>query len=512
MANGRIRARTLMVYFFALVTAFLFVSPVIWLVSASLQKESDLLAVPPRFIPENPSGESYLKLLASEYYEKTKASDSGVRSYSVPNQAKLYPGALLNSFVVSASTTLICLLIGSMTAYSITRLKFRGRSTIFFGILASRMVPSLALVIPFFMIARGLGMIDRKIWLILVYSSFTLPYVVWMLKGFFDAVPRDLEEAARIDGCSRVSTIWRIIYPMIGPVQGVSVLADAGSSGHVTFPGFRKYIIDTKPYGIFAFLNFGSIGLIRTNVIGDFETDDCIQSDETLRCIEANRDVIRGVKLRACRVTLKGRGIEIVHRASAAAREADLPLMVHIGEPGPPLGEILNSLRAGDIVTHCFHGKPGCIIGDNGRIIPEAYAARERGVLFDIGHGGASFDIHVGRRAVLDEGFRPHLISTDLHSHNINGPVHSLALTMSKMLACGLDEEEILEGVTAAPARSLGIEDYQSGILGREARFTLFETVENEKTFFDAGGNGIQPSRLFRPRFTILGSKVISCG
>ena len=217
MANGKSRARTLMVYFFALVTAFFFVSPVIWLVSASLQKESDLLAVPPRFIPENPSAESYLKLLASEYYEKTKASDSGVRSYSVPNQAKLYPGALLNSFVVSASTTLICLLIGSMTAYSITRLKFRGRSTIFFGILASRMVPSLALVIPFFMIARSLGMIDRKIWLILVYSSFTLPYVVWMLKGFFDAVPRDLEEAARIDGCSRVSTIWRIIYPMIVP-------------------------------------------------------------------------------------------------------------------------------------------------------------------------------------------------------------------------------------------------------------------------------------------------------
>ena len=299
---------------------------------------------------------------------------------------------------------------------------------------------------------------------------------------------------------------------LIGPVQGVSVLADAGSSGHVTFPGFRKYIIDTKPYGIFAFLNFGSIGLIRTNVIGDFETDDCIQSEETLRCIEANRDVIRGVKLRACRVTLKGRGIEIVHRASSAAREADLPLMVHIGEPGPPLGEILNSLRAGDIVTHCFHGKPGCIIGDNGRIIPEAYAARERGVLFDIGHGGASFDIHVGRRAILDGGFRPHIISTDLHSHNINGPVHSLALTMSKMLACGLDEEEIIEGVTAAPARSLGIEDYQSGILGREARFTLFETVKNEETFFDAGGNGIQPSRLFRPRFTILGSEVISCG
>ena len=206
-----------MVYVFALVTALLFLSPVVWLVSASLQKERDLLVIPPRFIPEDLSTEAYLKLLAADYYENTKATDEGVRSYSVPNQAKLYPGALLNSFVVSASTTLICLLIGSLTAYTITRLKFKGRTTLFFGILACRMVPALALVIPFFMLARTLGLIDRKIWLIVVYCSFALPYVIWMLKGFFDAVPRELEESARIDGCSRVGTIWRIIYPIILP-------------------------------------------------------------------------------------------------------------------------------------------------------------------------------------------------------------------------------------------------------------------------------------------------------
>lgn len=210
-------AHRCMVYVFALLTALLFLSPVVWLVSASLQKERDLLVIPPRFIPEYPSTEAYLKLLAADYYENTKATDEGVRSYSVPNQAKLYPGALLNSFVVSASTTLICLLIGSLTAYTITRLKFKGRTTLFFGILACRMVPALALVIPFFMIARTLGLIDRKIWLIGVYCSFALPYVIWMLKGFFDAVPRELEESARIDGCSRVGTIWRIIYPIILP-------------------------------------------------------------------------------------------------------------------------------------------------------------------------------------------------------------------------------------------------------------------------------------------------------
>lgn len=215
--KAKVVIRSIPVYCFAIATGFLFLSPVIWMVSASLQRERDLLAIPPRFIPEHPSGTAYLKLLSSEYYETTRARDEGVPTYSVPNQAKLYPGSLLNSFVISATTTLICLLIGSLTAYTITRLKFKGRTTLFFGILACRMVPALALVIPFFMIARTLGLIDRKIWLIGVYCSFALPYVIWMLKGFFDAVPRELEESARIDGCSRVGTIWRIIYPIILP-------------------------------------------------------------------------------------------------------------------------------------------------------------------------------------------------------------------------------------------------------------------------------------------------------
>ncbi len=209
--------KKILMYVFAVLIALFFISPVAWLVSASLQKESDLLSVPSNFIPREVNVDSYLKLLAADYYETTKAEDSGVRSYSVPNQAKLYPGAILNSFIVSVSTTLLCLLIGSLTAYSITRLKFKGRNVLFFGILGSRMVPSLSLVIPFFILANKLGMTDRKVWLILVYTSFTLPYVTWMLRGFFDSLPRDLEEAARIDGCSRVATIFRIIYPMIIP-------------------------------------------------------------------------------------------------------------------------------------------------------------------------------------------------------------------------------------------------------------------------------------------------------
>lgn len=214
MVNYR---KTIVIYVAAVLVALLFISPVAWLVSASFQKESALLSIPSHFIPKEINFDSYLKLMASDYYESSKSEDAGVRSYSVPNQAKLYPGALLNSFIISVSTTIICLLIGSLTAYTITRLDFKGRNVMFFGILGSRMVPSLSLVIPFFILSNKLGMTDKKIWLILVYTSFTLPYIIWMLRGFFESIPKDLEEAARIDGCTRIGTIFRIIYPMIIP-------------------------------------------------------------------------------------------------------------------------------------------------------------------------------------------------------------------------------------------------------------------------------------------------------
>jgi multiple sugar transport system permease protein len=210
--------KRIVIYFFAFLVAFFFVAPVAWLVSASLQSESALLVIPPSFIPKEPSADAYIKLLASQYYENTKSQkDMGVRSYSIPNEAKLYPGALLNSFIISLCTTLISLVAGSLTAYTVTRLKFKGRRVLFYSILGSRMVPALALIIPFFLIANKLALIDKKSWLILVYCSFTLPYVIWMLKSFFETIPIDLEDAARIDGCSRVGTIWRIIYPVILP-------------------------------------------------------------------------------------------------------------------------------------------------------------------------------------------------------------------------------------------------------------------------------------------------------
>jgi dihydroorotase len=297
---------------------------------------------------------------------------------------------------------------------------------------------------------------------------------------------------------------------LIGPIQGVAAIVDAGSAGHITFRGFKNYIIQPRNYEIYSFLNYGSIGITRCNFICDYETDDFIQPEETLACIEQNRQYIRGLKMRACKVVLKGRrGVEIVRDAADLALKAGIPLMVHVGEPEPQLGDILKVLHKGDIVTHCFHGKPGGIIDPHsGKIIREARIARDRGVLFDIGHGAASFDFNVSCTAI-SQGFKPDLISTDLHGHSFPKPVGSLSVTMAKMVSCGLEPGEVIDMVTRRPAEVLRLDDTRRGIKsGDKACFTLFKIEENEKKYLDAKGNPIVTTLQIEPVMTVIGSEI----
>jgi len=209
---GAILNRVL-IYFFAFLVAVIFLAPFGWMVIASLQKEADLLAVPPHIIPKDPTLITYQKLLRGERLENEKHAE-GVRTYSVPREAKLFPKALSNSFIVSASTTILCLIVGSLSAYSMARLNFTGGKVLLLVILATRMIPGLTLIIPFFLLGKTLGLLDSKIALIIVYSTFTLPYTIWILKAFFETIPPDLEDAARVDGCTRFQAFWRIILPV----------------------------------------------------------------------------------------------------------------------------------------------------------------------------------------------------------------------------------------------------------------------------------------------------------
>jgi dihydroorotase len=119
-----------------------------------------------------------------------------------------------------------------------------------------------------------------------------------------------------------------------------------------------------------------------------------------------------------------------------------------------PLPELLVQLRRNDVVTHCFHGNEGGLLDDDGRVWPEAFAARERGVLFDVGHGAGSFTWRVAR-AALAQGFPPDTISSDIHAHNHAGPVHDLPRTLSKLLHLGMPLSDVVEAATARPAAHL---------------------------------------------------------
>ena len=175
--------------------------------------------------------------------------------------------------------------------------------------------------------------------------------------------------------------------------------------------------------------------------------------------IEQHRDVILGVKVRLTRDSLVSReaGIEPLRRAREAADAAGLPIMVHPQDAWcDSIDDILAVMRKGDILTHCFHDMPCGIMEGSGRIRDSVFAAIERGVLFDVGHGQGSFSWKVAESA-LEQSVLPHTISSDLHIYNVEGPVYDLATTVSKFLCMGVPLEESLNRVTAVPAEIIGM-------------------------------------------------------
>jgi dihydroorotase len=290
-----------------------------------------------------------------------------------------------------------------------------------------------------------------------------------------------------------------------GRATGVTAMADAGSAGEANFHGLREYVIEPAAETIRAFLNIGSIGLVACNRVSELIDLRSIDIDRTLAVIEANRDVICGVKVRASGVIVGGWGITPLRIAKRVAEIAELPLMVHVGEPPPLIDEVIPLLAAGDIVTHCFNGKPAGSFGETEALWRMALEAAERGIRMDVGHGEASFDFDVARRAIAS-GFNPFSISTDLHLRNINGSVRDLALTLSKMLALGMELDEGIAAVTERPRGVLGLPSRAAAQVGMRADLTLFDLVDADLVATDAGGKTLHLDRRVAPVATIIGA------
>lgn len=177
--------------------------PVGWLVTSSVSTRAELLAVPMHWVPQAPTLRNYVNMLKPG----TSASQA----------AKTFGRTLRNSLLVASAVAVISLLVGSLAAYALVRITFRFRQALLVGILGTRMVPEVSLVIPLFILASQIRALDKPPILIATYLSFALPFAIWLMAAFFETIPVELEEAARIDGCSRLGILFRIIVPISAP-------------------------------------------------------------------------------------------------------------------------------------------------------------------------------------------------------------------------------------------------------------------------------------------------------
>ena len=177
--------------------------PVLWLIISSISTRAELLSVPIHWIPENPSLENYISIL--------------VPGSATSEVARTFKITLRNSLVVATSVTFISLLAGSLAAYALVRIRFRFSEILLIGIIGTRMIPEVSLVIPLYILAARIGIINTPLVLMATYLCFSLPFAIWLLAAFFQTIPLELEDAARIDGCSRIRTLFQIILPISAP-------------------------------------------------------------------------------------------------------------------------------------------------------------------------------------------------------------------------------------------------------------------------------------------------------
>ncbi|WP_080162930.1 amidohydrolase/deacetylase family metallohydrolase, partial [Salmonella enterica] len=256
---------------------------------------------------------------------------------------------------------------------------------------------------------------------------------------------------------------------------------------------------------VYALLNVSRVGLIAQNELANMAN---IDADAVRQAVKRHPDFIVGLKARMSSSVVGVNGITPLERAKAMQQEnGNLPLMVHIGNNPPDLDEIAERLTAGDIITHCYNGKPNRILRPDGELRASVTRALARGVRLDVGHGTASLSFAVAKRAI-SLGILPHTISSDIYCRNrINGPVHSLANVMSKFLAIGMSLPQVIACVTANAADSLNLKTKGRLQPGLDADLTLFTLKRQPTVLVDAENDSLQAEELLTPLAAIRAGK-----
>ncbi|MBI4904057.1 MAG: amidohydrolase/deacetylase family metallohydrolase [Acidobacteria bacterium] len=286
--------------------------------------------------------------------------------------------------------------------------------------------------------------------------------------------------------------------------SGTTTWVDAGTFAHTEIKGFRRFIVEPARCRI-----FGYVYLYPNNRNPDEDPVKYVSRamDATGRAAVANRDIIIGVKFQIGS-NMNGRySLDFLKIARQLCDKYSLPMMAHISFAPPSTDEVMQLMRPGDVVTHCYNTHTIGILDGNGKIKASVLDARSRGVLFDVGHGSGSFNFEIARRA-LDAGFLPDSISTDVYNQNVNGPVHDMPTTMSKLLLLGMNLNDALKRSTINPARVVKrIEGLGTLTVGGPADIALLEIINGQFQLFDSQRKPLTTDKRLISRLTICRGK-----
>jgi multiple sugar transport system permease protein len=246
-------------FWLALGVAFIFfMFPLYWMLVTSLKARSEVTLLPPTYFPFfdfKPTTINYLAVF-------TKISELGTATQSTANTAlSAFPLHLFNSVVIAGGATVLAVILGTLAAYAFSRFKIKGEADLLFFILSTRMLPPIVVLIPIFLMFTRANLRETYLGITLLYITTGLPFVVWMMKGFFDEIPREYEEAAMTDGYSRIEAIWKIVLPEALPAMlatGVFVLITSWNE-FVFVQLLNPSRATTVPPFLYAIIGYGQI-------------------------------------------------------------------------------------------------------------------------------------------------------------------------------------------------------------------------------------------------------------
>ncbi len=289
--------------------------------------------------------------------------------------------------------------------------------------------------------------------------------------------------------------------------SGTTTFVDAGSAGAGNLLGFRKHVVERTAPRILAYLNISFPGIFafsKNVMVGECGDLRLLNPHECLRVAEENLDLIVGIKARVGTRAGGNRGVAPLQLAVEVASELGLPVMAHIDSPPPSREEVLDCLRPGDILTHCFRPFPSAPVTRDNQVRAEILDAHQRGIIFDIGHGFGGFSFK-SARAMLAEGILPDVISSDVHVLCIDGPAYDVLAVMSKFMALGMSLTEVIRAATENPAKALRRQELGTLAVGSAGDASVMELRDEIMEHTDVSGEKLLGNTRLVNAGTVIG-------